>query len=79
MNPNIIRKFGEELNLENLAKSVVTTPIGNEIGEGMYEADLSEIFSDYPEEEISNIRVTYSITNDGEVKIESIEEYDIEI
>lgn len=69
---DIVGTLGKELNLENLIKSSITTPVGNEISEGIYQADLSEILTDYPDEDLPEIKVTYNSLTGEVIKIESI-------
>lgn len=72
-----LNSYGKELSVENLVKSSITTPVGNKIGDEMYQVDMSEILTDYPEDTDTGLLITYSFDEEGEIKIESLEQYNI--
>lgn len=47
------------------------------IGDEMYQVDMSEILTDYPEDTDTGLLITYSFDEDGEIKIESFGQYNI--
>lgn len=68
----VFNNLGKELNFENLVKTSITTPVGNEISDGIYQANLSDILTDYPDEDLPEIEITYNSLTGEVIKIESI-------